>query len=305
MTAGARRAVVEIRFGPLRGTKAAIAPGQRLSVGRTERADLMVPNDLGIAAVHFHLAWDGSTCRMESLRAEAYADLRTMLESAGLTLVNGERVDAGTVKNGDWIKAGNTVFMVYVEGTTPPRPEKPGHGAPAPARALALAALRGERAPLFAVLDAARDRRVLELLRESVEEHRSLYDGVKGEAMAEEAPSSGPSPHESRLLERLVLEGWGKRWGIYLTSGRPADEVRKHFRRVTMVTDDETEQRLYFRFFDPRVLSGFLPDSAPRQRQQLFGALTLGTVRERSPNVIDSFLLEGEQGALERHVAAG
>ncbi len=286
------RAVVEIRFGPLRGTKATIAPGQRLSVGRTERADLMVPHDLGIAAVHFHVAWDGSTCRVESLRAEAYADLRTTLENAGLTLVNGERVDAGTVKNGDWIKAGNTVVMVYVEGTTPPRPEKPGHGAPAPVRHQALAALQAEPAPLFAVLDAARDRRVLELLRESVEEHRSLYEGVKGEAMGEEAPYLVALPHGSRLLQRLVLEGWGKRWGIYLTSKRPADEVRTHFRRVTMVTDDETEQRLYFRFLDRRVLSGFLPDATPRPGQLLLG-------------VIDSFLLEGDQGALERHRAAG
>jgi hypothetical protein len=283
-----RRLIVEIRFGPMRGRKAVIEPGGTLRVGRTERADLAVTHDAALASAHFELAWDGAACRMRSLRAAAYEGLRDAFDDAGLTLLNGERADEGTVENGDWIKAGGTVFMVYVEGTTPPRPERPGEGAPAAARVAALAALaalQAEAAPLFAALDAARDERVLQLLRESVEEHHLLFEGVKGEAMAETAPYLVEFSPSSRLLERLVLEGWGKRWGIYLTSQRPVDEVRRHLRRFLMVTDDETEERLYFRFFDPRVLEFFLEDATPRQRQQLFSE-------------IQGFLLEGERGAL-------
>jgi hypothetical protein len=36
-----------------------------------------------------------------------------------------------------------------------------------------------ERAPMFAILDAARDDRILELARQSVEAHQSLYEGVQ------------------------------------------------------------------------------------------------------------------------------
>ncbi|MEZ4302132.1 MAG: DUF4123 domain-containing protein [Polyangiaceae bacterium] len=151
--------------------------------------------------------------------------------------------------------------------------------------------LRTQTGPLFAVLDAARDPRVLELLRESVEPHHLLFEGTQGEALAEQAPYLVELPPETRLLDKLVLEGWGKRWGIYLTSPRPLRDVRRHLRRFLMVQDEATGERLYFRFFDPRVLEGFLAESNLRQREQLFSDITAffaegdgGSVLRFSPN---------------------
>lgn len=75
-------------------------------------------------------------------------------------------------------------------------------------QALTLLRAEADKAPLFALLDAARDRRILELCRESVEEHRSLYDGLEGEKLAEAAPYLVAFEPGSRLLEALVREGW-------------------------------------------------------------------------------------------------
>ena len=137
--------------------------------------------------------------------------------------------------------------------------------------------------PLYAVLDTARDRRILELLRESVEEHHSLYDGIEGETMAHVAPYLVRLEGDSRLLAALTREGWGRRWGSYLTSAQPLKSVRRHLRRYLMVERDADRERVYFRFYDPAVLRVFLPTTTVLQRAELFGAL-------------DQFLFEGEQG---------
>jgi len=281
------RCIVEIRWGRFAGTKAVIPPGGALRVGRTSRADLAVPHDGQLSAVHFQIAWDGRRCALEDLG------------SGGGTRLHGEAVTRAQVEHGDWIQAGETDFMVYVEGKTPPPVEDP---AEIPGRvrwreqkrraaaAVALAELRAEaaREPLYAVLDAARGGRILQLVREAVEPHRSLYEGAPGEPLEDVAPYLvGPFGPESRLLERLVEEGWGKRWGIFCASGRSFRDVRRHLRRFLVVEIDDTGERVYFRFYDPQVLKRFLPTCSPRQEEELFGDLR-------------AFFVEGERGELRR-----
>lgn len=154
-------------------------------------------------------------------------------------------------------------------------------------KAAALSALMREDGPLFAIVDASRGVRPLQLLRESVDKHRSLYDGVQGEALAHCAPYLVALRRDSGLLERLVNEGWGRRFGIYLSCPRPLPEVRRHFRRFLLVEDDETGDRYYFRFYDPTALRVFLPSCTPRQTIDFFGEVTC-------------FFAEGERGELCR-----
>jgi len=274
-----RRAIVEVRWGPLAGRKSVIEPGGVLRVGRTERADLAAPRDAQMSAIHFELSWDGATCTLRDLN------------SAKGTQLGGEQVTEAQVQNGDWIRAGGTDFMVYFEAATPPPAtdddgdEDADDDATVMARELrrrerdarrgraelALAMLRRERGPLYAVMDASRGMRIPVLLHESVERARSLYEGLEGETLAEVAPFLVELPEGSGLLERLVMEGWGRRWGIYFTCRRSFSEVRRHLRRFLMVKDEETHDRYYFRFYDPGVLRQFLPTCAVRQREQFFG----------------------------------
>ena len=251
-------------------TKAVILPGGTLRVGRSDLADLVVPHDAHLSAAHFELTWDGARCAIRDLQSHAG------------TRLDGRQVEEGEVEHGAWIQAGDTDFMVYIEAHTPPpddeeeedldHEERARRAARRAAAETALATLREEaaRAPLYAILDAARDDRILELLRESVERHQSLYEGQPAEPLEELAPYlAGPMPPDSGLLERLALEGWGKRWGIYCTSEDPFREVRRHFRRFLMVELEEDEDRVYFRFYDPGVLSVFLPICTVAQRAEL------------------------------------
>jgi hypothetical protein len=281
-----RRMIVAVQWGPLDGRKGILAPGETLRVGRSERAGLVVPHDPRMSAVHLELSWDGAR--------GSFRDLK----SATGTLRNGEAgLAEGEVQNGDWLKAGETVLTVHVEGQTPARPpdddseaarEAERQRAEVAERALGRLADEAAREPLYAVLDAARSRRILELCRESVEDHRSLYDGVEGQTMAHVAPYLVRLPPGSRLFEALVREGWGHRFGIYLTSRQSFTEVRRQLRRFLLVEIEEAEpvsgdrpaetpqprrERVYFRFYDPRALADFLPSCALRQTEDFFGGI--------------------------------
>jgi pSer/pThr/pTyr-binding forkhead associated (FHA) protein len=279
---GWQRAIVEVRWTkalPTAARKAVIEPGGTLRVGRSERTDLAVPDDRTMSGLHCEIRWDGERCLVVD---------RSSQEG---TWLNGERVEQGEIKNGGWLRAGGTVLSVYLEGSTPPRLESglrgDGTDRLGPQQEAALTALWAEPDPLFAVLDAARDPRVLEVTRESVETYRSLYEGIQGEALSVWAPHLVRLPRGSRLLEQLVLEGWGRRWGIYLTSRRPFDEVRSQLRRLLMVGNDASGEPMYFRFYDPQILRLVLPTCSPRQREQIFAE-------------ISGFLIEGRTGEVLR-----
>ncbi len=104
-----------------------------------------------------------------------------------------------------------------------------------------LEALADERDTLFALVDPTRSPRVLQLLRESVEYSRSLYEGSAGDTLADVAPYLVELPDKrSRLVTALVTEGLMRRWGVFLTSTRPFKDVRRHFRRFLVVREEDT-----------------------------------------------------------------
>lgn len=264
------RLIVEIRWGKLAGTKVAVQPGGKLRVGRTERANLVVALDGKMSAEHFEIRWEGGKATARDLGSIEGTKL------GGRPLAGGE---GEALRHGGWIQAGTTHFLVYVEGMTPPgevwfESEEQVQRARRRQRAAesALSDLQeiAGREPLYAVLDAARDDRILELLREHVEPHRSLYEGAEGETLEEVAPYLvGPMQGDSGLLESLVQEGWGKRWGIWFTSAERFRDVRQHWRRFLMVDLDETEESVYFRFYDPAVMKIFLEQAGALQYSQI------------------------------------
>lgn len=270
-----RRAILEVRSGPLLGAKAIIAAGETLRIGRTERAHLVVPCDAQMSGLHCELHWDGEVCRLRDH------------SSAGGTTLAGVPVDGeAPVPHGSFLQAGATMFSVYYEAFTPPRAKRPASVEAARARAL----LDAEVGRLYAVLDTARDERILQLLHEGVDTHQSLYDGVKGDALADVAPYLVAFRRDSGLLGRVVAEGWGRSWGTFVVSAKSFKLVRRHFRRLLMVQDDASGARMYFRFYDPRVLREFMPIATPRQKDEIFEDLT-------------ELLVEGEQGEVVRWMA--
>lgn len=257
-----RHAIVQVRWGPMACRKAIVAPGQTLRVGRADLVGLTVAHDTKLADAHFEVSWDGSRGWVQDL------------SSLPGTFLGGQRVEKAELANGSWLRASRTDFSVYFERTTspvpPPEPDSPEM---TKLKAEALRVLREQKEPLYAILDAARSERILELVRESVEEYWSLYEGPKGDALANVAPYLVRLHLDSKLLAALVNEGWSQSWGIYLTCALSPMEVRRHFRKLLMVEAEGKEGRLYFRFYDPRSLHLFLQACTTVQKNDLFGPL--------------------------------
>jgi hypothetical protein len=287
--------IVEIPS-PQGGRKAGILPGEKLAVGRSDRAGLAIPGDPRLAAFHFEVVWDGSQARLHDL-------------GGGEIVVSGEIVAEAPLGHGTWVRAGSTDFRIWVEGRVRPRPEdadppvdeddedevaarelleRDRENERAYRRRIGAALTELSRAEkLHAVLDGARDERVPEVLAASLDTYASLFDGAQGQAQGELAPYLVRFAPGSPLITRIAELGWGRRWGIFFTVNQPFKEIRRHLRRLLMVDDEETGERLYFRFYDPEVLRVVLPTLSLRQATELWGD-------------IDAFLFEDREGTMER-----
>jgi len=287
------RVTLEVRSGPDEGRSFTVEEGSEVRVGRKAPSHVVLPGDLTLSRAHFSVECDGRVCRVRDLGSTAGTE------------VNGVRVAEAFVNDGDEILAGSTTLVVRF--LTPPAPAAPGRSAAAldPEGTAeretigdlhdgVLVQLRKAQGALYAVLDAARDPLVLARLLHCKEQYQSLYEGIPGQRLAAFAPYLVSLPSRSELLETVAREGWGKSWGIYFTSDKPFKEVRKHLRRFLLVKTGD-EQRLYFRYYDPRVLRVFLPTCNPAELTEFFGPVRAFLAEGDGPDVLLRFEAERDR----------
>lgn len=151
-----------------------------------------------------------------------------------------------------------------------------------------VAMFRGGLQPLFAVLDAARDPAIADILASSKEHYESLSDASEGDGPSHFVPYLARLPETSALLEILVRQGWGNNWGVYLKSDKGLKEVRSHIRRFLTVKLPEGRE-VYFRYYDPRVLRLFLPTCTADEVNRFFGPVTAFLMEAEEPDILLEF----------------
>lgn len=126
-----------------------------------------------------------------------------------------------------------------------------------------------ERGSLFAILDACGAPAVPGKVRLlGLSRAVSLYRGRAEEDYFDIAPYLVKVDQE--LVEWIKATLGDEPWGIYLESGAEVETLRTHFRRFLTVKSPEGE-RMYFRFYDPRVLPKFLETCTVEELHQVFG----------------------------------
>ena len=123
---------------------------------------------------------------------------------------------------------------------------------------------------IYALLDAARDPRIYPLIRRSGADHRCLFAGELAPELKAAAPYLVFLGKDATITEDLLWDGWGNAWGVFLESSAIIQDLRRHFRRLLTV-QDERGKRLFFRFYDPRVLSVYLPTCTIEELRTVFG----------------------------------
>lgn len=130
------------------------------------------------------------------------------------------------------------------------------------------AMLSAEVEPIFALIDAAREKTVPRIVTEAGPDAISLYRGRRADRLASAAPYLVRM--DKNRIGRFASELWGQGTGVLFGSTASMEELRAHFRRL-LIVENEARETLYFRFYDPRVLRVFLPSCTPSQARRFFG----------------------------------
>jgi hypothetical protein len=122
----------------------------------------------------------------------------------------------------------------------------------------------------YAILDGASNPALLDHLYDDEPEFACLYRGELEPDIAECAP------YLARLVANTpftqwVTSSWGNHWGIFALAECDLRTLRRHLRTLNRVYDPETHKPLLFRYYDPRVLSVFLPTCDAEQKAEFFG----------------------------------
>lgn len=125
---------------------------------------------------------------------------------------------------------------------------------------------------VYALLDSARDEAIAPAIWGSQLPYECLYAGILSHALQSAAPYLVHLAPESRFFSKIVSEGWGHAWGIFVIAHRDVTlkALRRHFRTLLRV-NDEQKRMLVFRFYDPRVLRIYLPTCTELELSLFFG----------------------------------
>jgi hypothetical protein len=162
-----------------------------------------------------------------------------------------------------------------------------------------LERLRGLPLPLYALVDAARDRAIYPLLGTGAAESACLFEGEHAQSLPDYAAHLVQLAPDAPLLASLVRQGWGQSWGIYLASDRPFDELLAYLRQRCWVRGP-TGARLYFRYYDPRVLRTALSAMGADELRAFLGPVASFIAESQSPDAMLTWTAHGQLVLSER-----
>jgi hypothetical protein len=135
---------------------------------------------------------------------------------------------------------------------------------------------------LYAVVDAARDRRIYELVHTALFP-MCLFRAEVVSPLGRNAPYLVPVEHAERLIESWRRVGRGESWGIFLRSSQEQARVRQRLRTFNQAKLPDG-QVVLFRWWDPRVFRIYLPTCDADDLGQWFAS-------------VEEYVCETEDGA--------
>lgn len=125
----------------------------------------------------------------------------------------------------------------------------------------------------YLLLDGARiGEEMINLKKVYSSTGRSLYLGKTKEDLEDVGPFLFSCNNSDSIVSWFLREGSGKSYGVLFRSEHGYEEIFKHCRKFLLVRT-ETNEELYFRYYDPRVLRIFLPTCDENQLKDFFGPI--------------------------------
>jgi hypothetical protein len=142
---------------------------------------------------------------------------------------------------------------------------------------------------VHALVDAARDPRLIGLIDATGLERCCLFAGALSPALRAAAPWLVHLSPGVRFTREFLQLGWGRHWGV-LTVAPPdvtLQLLRKHLRTLLRVRDEDG-RILMFRFYDPRVLATYLPTCTADEARSVFGPVHAFLIARATPGGVQT-----------------
>jgi hypothetical protein len=137
--------------------------------------------------------------------------------------------------------------------------------------------------PAYVILDGAQNQTLLGALHaDHAPPWRCLFTGQLEPDMVVVAPYLVELEHSSAFTRRLLAEGWGQNWGVFLTSQLALPALWRHVRQQVPVYGPNMES-LFLRFYDPRVMRNYLPTCPAQQLAEFFGPVDFYIAEAEEP----------------------
>lgn len=157
---------------------------------------------------------------------------------------------------------------------------------------------------VYALLDGARDGRIYDRLRRSGLDYRCLLGRGLKPPLARSAPYLVSLGRRSAFTREILELGWGRGWGLFLSSEALIQELDRHFRRFLDVKDPG-DRSLILRLWDVRVLPALLPVCTREELAFLFGPVGSFSLELPGGDRLQRFSRVGEgeaEGYLEEEI---
>jgi hypothetical protein len=162
----------------------------------------------------------------------------------------------------------------------------------------------GPEIPFYAVLDCAQRGGVAAWATGTKAPVWILYEGEMEKDLEEVAPRLVRMGRGHAFTDDFLAEGFQGNWGILISSEANSKELRRHLRRFFLARTED-DRRLLFRYYDPRVLSAYLPALNPAELKIFFGPIKMfiaPDVDGGDPLVFQTFRLRGTELIIRRVV---
>jgi hypothetical protein len=147
---------------------------------------------------------------------------------------------------------------------------------------------------VWAVADGARDVRIYAYLLDSYLESSCLYSGALPRELEVAAPYLVSLEYNDRATRRIIGEGWGNSWSIFLKCPATLKKLRRHLREF-LVVRGPGGKRLVFRYYDPRVLRIYLPTCSVGELSTVFGPIETFWIEAADPAMLLEFTFDGRR----------
>jgi hypothetical protein len=155
---------------------------------------------------------------------------------------------------------------------------------------------KNEGEQVFWLLDSARNPEIVTLIKGSGLAYTCLF----GEGLHPRLQAAAPylvrlSP-TCTASDALLRAGWGHAWGILSQAGAAMtlSQLRVHFKKFLRVKTEEGKE-LAFRFYDPRVLTVYLPTCTTEEFTSFLGPQTRILAEVEDGGIVQVYECDGEE----------